>query len=947
MEIFNKSQLSYKIFITLSSVLFSVFIIGTGVFYILIQSILTERLEEILNNTVASVQQVVETSATLSIRSYLRSLAEQNKNIIQDLDRQHQAGKISREEAEQRAKDILLAQRLAGSGYVYGINSKGRIVVHPDAEMVGAEMGNHWLANMQVARKNGFIEYEWQNPGEPKPRKKVLAMEYYAPWDLIISVTAYRDEMTQLINAGDFRDQVLALKIGKAGYPLVLDHNGEILAHPTLAGNIFDLQGENAHFLQSLLAEKTGKRTYDWINPQGQKTSKIAMFSTIEEFGWLVVATGNSEEFYAPYKSLRNIFVSIFAIAILASIIVSIYLSRSITAPLNRLLTYLSSHSGSYNLTLPEPANRNEIEELSKYFENYVQQLYESNRKLTELLEEQKQTALDLSIYKQVFINIAEGITITDATGAIVQANPAFEKITGYTVSEAIGNNPRILKSDRHHPEFYQKMWHDILQKGFWSGEIWNKRKNDEVYPEWLTISVIRDAIGHITHYAAVFNDITLIVQQQEKIQFLAYHDHLTKLPNRLLLLERMHQLFSSCKRHGGAIICMIFDLDNFKTVNDSIGHDVGDLLLKEFVERILPMVRAEDIFCRIDGDEFVLVFQSEADEAENILPVVNRLHSISEKPFVFETQKAYMSLSIGIAIFPRDAETTEDLLKRANLALFTAKQSTGNSYAFFSSEMEIEVKKQLHYLAKIRSGLENYEFLPYFQPKVDFITGKVVGMEALARWKSEGKLINPGDFIPISEQSGLIIPLAKQIYEQAFHETALLLQQGYKLKLSVNLAPSQLQAENFLRDLVGLQEKSGLLTEFIELEVTESSLMKNIEQSRSILEQLSALGFSISIDDFGTGHSSLQYLKQIPLDTLKIDMSFVSGIGINQDDEKLIKTIILMARQFGLIIVAEGVEERHQEDFLRKLGCHYGQGYLYGKPMDITTFTEWLKNRS
>lgn len=948
MRVFNKSRLSYKIFVTLSGVLVSLFFFGTWFFYILIQNMLTERLEENLHNTVAGVRQVVETSATLSIRSYLRSLAEQNLHIIQDLDRQLKAGTLTREEAEFRAKDILLSQQIADTGYIYIIDSNGRIVVHPHADMVGADMHNHWLAEMQIKRKSGFIEYEWQNPGEPAQRQKFLSMEYFAPWDWIISVTAYRDELTKLINVADFRDKVLAIKIGKEGYPVVLDQNGEILAHPYLLKNINDLQNENRQILQTMLSERNGRLTYDWIDPQdGAKTKKIAVFSTIEEFGWLVAATENVEDFFHPLVTLRNIFLLLFIIAISASIIVSIYLSRSITAPLNRLLTHLASHSYNSNLAVPEPSNKDEIEELSEYFKNYVHHLYDSNRKLADLLEEQKQTALDLSIFKEVFINIVEGISITDAEGTIILANPAFEKITGYAVAEAVGSNPKILKSDRHHPEFYQNMWQSIRENGFWSGEIWNKRKNGEIYPEWLTISAIRAPHGSITHYAAVFNDITTLVRQQERIHFLAYHDHLTELPNRLLLLERMHQAFSSCKRHGGVIVCIIFNLDNFKTVNDSIGHEIGDLLLKEFVARILPTVRAEDTLSRIGGNEFALVFQNENDQTEHVLPVVNRLNSIIEKPFDFEAHKIYMTLSIGIALFPLDAETTEDLLKRANLALCSAKQVTGNSYSFFSTEMEIEVKKKLHYLAKIRSGLEDLEFLPYFQPKVDLVSGKVMGMEALARWKSAGKLISPGEFIPISEQSGLIIPLAKQIYEQAFRDTASLLEQGYMLKLSVNLSPSQLQAENFLEELMEIQKKSCLPTEYIELEVTESSLMKNVEQSRSTLEQLGNLGFKISIDDFGTGYSSLQYLKQIPLHTLKIDMSFVSGVGIDRDDEKLIKTIVLMAKQFGLTIVAEGVEKQNQETFLRDLGCHYGQGYLYGKPMDIVTFTEWVRNRS
>lgn len=947
MKMFNKSRLSYKIFFTLSSVLFSIFFFGTWAFYVLIQDILNERLEDNLGSIVSGAREIVETSATLAVRHTLRSLAEQDKHILQALHRQELEGRLTRQEAQTRAAEIVLAQRLGGSGYTYILDSRGHLVVHPNPSMKGADMREHWLAKRQMESRHGFVEYEWQNPGEPGPRQKILYMEYYPPWDWIISVTAYRDELAQLVDVEDFHDKVKTAKIGREGYLIILDREGKIIAHPSLTGNIKDLPRENSVPMQGFIDAREGRQIYDWIDPRsGLRQRKIAVFSTLDTFGWLVAATGILDEFYAPLDTLRRIFLGLFAVAMASSIIVSIYLSRSISAPLNRLLTQLSNNPGDASLMLPASADRDEIEELSEYFRNYVLHLRASNEKLAALFEEQKQTALDLSIFKEVFLNIVEGISITDAQGTIIQANPAFEKITGYSVAEAVGSNPRMLKSNRHSRDFYEKMWQSIGEKGFWSGEVWNKRKNGEIYPEWLTISAVRDQNGNTTHYAAVFNDVTTVVRQQERIQFLAYHDHLTELPNRLLVLDRMHQAFSFCRRHGGAIVCMSLDLDNFKTVNDSIGHEAGDLVLKDFVARILPTVRTEDTFGRMGGDEFVLLFHHPAREIENILPIVSRLHERMDEPFFCAEQKIYLTLSIGIAVFPADGDTREDLLKRSYLALSSAKQTQGHSSSFFSIEMETEVKKRLYYLAKIRSGLENREFLPFFQPKVDLRSGRVVGMEALARWRSDGKLINPGEFIPISEQSGLIVPLSKQIYEQAFRDNARLLQRGHELVVSVNLAPSQLLAPNFLEEFVEIQEKSSLPARFIELEVTESSLMKNVERSRRILDHLAGLGFRFSIDDFGTGYSSLQYLKQIPLHTLKIDMSFVSGIGSDPDDEKLIETIVLMAGQFGLTIVAEGVEENRQEAFLRNLGCHYGQGYLYGRPMEFAAFTAWLETK-
>lgn len=943
----RKNRLSYRIFLVLSGVLFSLFFLGTWIFYSLVHHILDERLEENLGNTVNGVRQLIETSATLSVRNYLRSLAEQNRHLLEDLDHRVGRGELTRDKAEDFGKRILLAQRIARSGYTYAINSQGRLVVHPHDRLVGADLSQQWLGQMQTVRKFGFLEYEWQNPDDTGPRRKILYMEHFAPWDWIISVSAYRDELPQLIDVADFRDKVQSISIGKEGYPVLLDLEGHILIHPYLSGSIENIAGPNRALLQQLLSLRQGRLTYDWNDPRSNKTiKKIALFSTIEEFGWLVMATGNIDEFYAPMNTLRTIVLILFSVAVVASVGVSIILSRYLTAPLVRLLAHLSRHAQKEQSLPALVEGKDEIEDLTNYFQGYVTSLQQSNTRLAELVAEQRRAALDLSIFKEVFLNIVEGITITDAQGRIIQANPAFEKITGYTAAEAIGSNPKILKSNYHPPDFYRAMWAKIGEQGYWSGEIWNRRKCGEIYPEWLTITAIRNPEGDITHYAAVFNDITTTVRQQERINFLAFYDALTELPNRLLSLERMLQAFIACRRHGGSVVCFIIDLDNFKTVNDSIGHDIGDLLLKEMVQRLLPTLRGEDTLGRLGGDEFILIVRDDAVGGEHIPPILERLYQQLEMPFVFQEQKVYVTISVGIALHPADATTPEELLKRAELALYNAKQSSGNSSSFFSMDMETEVRKKLHYLAKIRSGLERDEFLPFFQPKINLASGAVVGMEALARWRSEGRLISPADFIPISEQSGLIVPLARRLYEQAFRHTALLRKQGFALQLSVNLSPTQLLADTFLADLLEIQVRSELSPQAIELEVTESSLMANVERSRKLLEQLVDHGFTIAIDDFGTGYSSLQYLKQIPLHTLKIDMSFVSGIGRDRDDEKLVETIALMAGQFGLTIVAEGVEEEQQASFLRQCGCHFGQGYLYGKPMEFEEFRNWLKHR-
>jgi len=943
----NKARLSYRIFFTLTSVLLLLFVFLGWIAFAYVESVIRDHLERNLRQAVGNVETVVKTSADLSIRSYLRAVAEQKERVVAEMHRRSLAGEMTEEEAKARAAELLLLSRLGPSGYCYVVNSEGTVLIHPDKNLVQKNIANFAFVQEQIRIHEGIVNYSWRNPGEEAERPKILYSVYFQPWDWLIASTAYRDELSWLIEPLDFRSNLLDIKIGEQGFPFLFDEDGTILFHPRLHGNIYQLDDPEADLLRRVMVYHLDKEVHHSTEFFGDADHQIVFTRNIAAMGWVVGAIGHEEDFYKPLYTLGNIFVVLLLLGIACSVLVSYYLSRSVTEPLNRLLTSLSDSADELNLKPFSVGDKDEIEEISAYCANYVESLKDNNRQLQQLFAEQQKTAFDLQIFKEVFENTAEGVTITDNEGRILQANPAFSRITGYPIEDVLGENPRLLKSGRHEPEFYTSMWDSIAETGFWSGEIWNKRRNGQIYPELLTISAIRNLHGEITNYAAVFNDISTLIEQQERIEYLAYHDHLTNLPNRLLLLDRLQQATSICRRNGGEVVCMALDIDNFKTVNDSMGHAQGDALLLKFVDRIKHVVRDEDTLARMGGDDFVYVFRNLQQGIQFILPVVERFQQSVEEPFLLQNQKVYVSLSIGIAVYPEDSQTTEDLLKRADLALYNAKRLVGNSYQFFSRDMEVAVVKKLHYLAKIRQGLDLHEFVPFFQPKVDLKTGKAVGMEALARWRTGGNLVNPGDFIPLSEESGLIVPLARQIYELAFQETARLRAAGYDLHLSVNLAPFQLRYENFLTELLQLQEQSGLSPEFIEFEVTESSLMENVEKSKNVLQSLAGAGFTVSIDDFGTGYSSLQYLKQLPLNALKIDMAFISGIGVDIDDETLIRTIVLMAKQFGLNIVAEGVEEKFQEEFLAELGCDLGQGYYYGKPMEAGQFAAWLAERA
>ncbi len=941
---FKKIRLSHTIFLTVCSTFLALLFLGSWIAYILIDSTIARHLDENLAQTIKSIRQIVEKSATLSSRNYLRTIAQQHLVTVNTHYLRSLSGDLSEEEARRESRSKIFSQTIGSSGYTYIIDSHGILQAHPAGLLQGKDISEWQFVQEQINRKEGFLEYEWQNPGEAKPRKKVLFMDYFEPWDWIISVTAYRDELPQLLNPKDFRDEILSIKIAEHGYPFVIDKQGLVVAHPTMSGNVLTQSTAYRDLFRDIIAARQGKIEYDWTDPQTkEKQEKIAVFETIDEFGWIIAATGYVADFYRPLQNLKTLFFALLCCGIFLAFLISYYLSIYVTAPLNALLKKISEEQDISAPTKIYASDKNEIEELSNHFSEYVRQLKDRNEKLHELLQEQIRTSLDINIYKEIFENIVEGISITDIEGTIVSANPAFERITGYSAREAVGKNPRILKSHKHPPMFYEKMWKMLQEKGFWSGKIWNKRKNGEVYPEWLTISAVKDKTGKVTNYAAVFNDITELVQQQERIQFLAYHDHLTKLPNRLMVQEKLEQMISECRRREEKLICLICDLENFKAFNDSLGQEGGDGLLNLFVERLRPLLRLEDILGRIGGDEFVILVKEEDASAEEALAISRRIFSACTDPLQLDGHLIYLTTSIGIAFFPDDATEGDELLKRAMLTLNNAEKTKGNSVSFFNPALETEAKKKTMYLARIREGLANNEFVPFFQPKVNLATGRVSGMEALARWMSDGRLVSPAEFIPVAEDSGLIIQMSRQIYAKAFRQTAALIEQGYKLKLSVNLSPLQLQSVSFLEDLLTLQRESGLAAEHIELEITESTLFENTDRVLSLLNSIVDAGFTISIDDFGTGYSSLQYLKQLPLSALKVDMSFVSGIGKNKDDEQLIRTIAMLAKQFGLQIVAEGVEEKAQVDFLRRLGCNDGQGYYFAKPLALKEFCSWL----
>ncbi|TCS70650.1 EAL domain-containing protein [Effusibacillus lacus] len=550
-----------------------------------------------------------------------------------------------------------------------------------------------------------------------------------------------------------------------------------------------------------------------------------------------------------------------------------------------------------------------------------------------------KRVEEQLHLVSKVIENTVEGIVVTDIHGSIQLVNPAFTAITGYSPEEVIGKNPRILNSGRHDAEFYISMWASIHETGKWEGEIWNRRKNGEIYPEWLTISAVSDEMGKITHYAATFTDITERKSYEERIVYQAHHDTLTGLPNRTFFQNLTSQL-DHAKQQNQMLAVLIIDLDRFKGINESLGHSAGDRLLQGVAERLKSCVRDGDIVARLGGDEFALLLTQITSEKD----VVRRVRHIAEvfkEPLICGSEEIFTSMSMGISLYPADGKDMEELLKNADTALYRARELGGGHYQFYTPEMNSKAFERLALETDLRKALDRQEFVLYYQPKVDMQTGQIVGMETLIRWEHPDLgTVSPAEFISLAEETGLIIPIGEWVLHTACKQNKAWQQAGFSpLRVAVNLSARQFRQTDLVATVARVLHETGLDPEYLELEITESIALENADRTIATLNELRTLGVRISIDDFGTGYSSLSYLKKFPIDTLKIDRSFVREIDTNLSDAAIVTAIITLAHSLNLKVVAEGVETPVQQAFLLKQKCDEMQGYLFSRPVPVSSF--------
>ncbi len=542
-----------------------------------------------------------------------------------------------------------------------------------------------------------------------------------------------------------------------------------------------------------------------------------------------------------------------------------------------------------------------------------------------------------------------EGMVITDPSGTIERVNHAFTEITGYSADEAVGKNTSLLKSGRHSSAFFDALWGDLLRHGVWQGELWNRRKNGEVFPQWLAISAVRDAKGTVTHYVGMLSDITVRKAAEAEIRQLAFYDPLTNLPNRRMLTDRLKQALASARRNQSHGALLFIDLDHFKTLNDTKGHAQGDSLLQQVAARLNAAIREGDTVARLGGDEFVVMLQNlsanATDAAAQAEAVGEKVLAALRSPYYFNTLVHHGTGSLGIALFDDHQDSVDELLKRADLALYQAKDGGRNTMRFFDPAMQASVSARAALEVDLRHGLEHDQLRLHYQPQVND-QGRLTGAEALVRWQHpQLGLVMPGRFISMAEETGLILPLGSWVLETACTQLALWAGQvdTAHLTLAVNVSPRQFHREHFVDEVLALLQKTGAPATRLKLELTESLLVSDVEDIIRKMAALKRRGVGFSLDDFGTGYSSLTYLKRLPLDQLKIDQSFLCDALTNPDDAAIASAIIALGQSLGMTVIAEGVETPEQRDFLRGEGCYNYQGFLFGHPGPIESLAPWI----
>ncbi len=682
---------------------------------------------------------------------------------------------------------------------------------------------------------------------------------------------------------------------------------------------VFQIRRENDHEILKAVLPALAQRDYlgkDCLGchgvAEGTVLGAVSMQISLEKVNAAVAAFAVKVSWTAASSSIPLILLIYFS------------LSRSVTRPLRAVSDGLDRiAAGGVELGNSLPVRgADEIAEATTAFNRAI-------AKAHQMVKEERISA-------DVFEHALEGILVTDRQARILKVNPAFTRTTGYSAAEAIGKTPRLLQSGQHDRAFYDAFWNSLITRGHWQGDIWNKRKNGEVYPQWLNVSSVKNELGEIECFIAIFSDITERKRQEALISYQAFHDSLTGLPNRALFRDRLGQALAIARRHrdqSGAV--MFLDLDRFKFINDSLGHDVGDQLLKEVARRLRMSVRAVDTVARLGGDEFTVLLPGIIDP-KGAETVAGKILANARQPYFLNDMELFVTVSIGISFYPADGEDPETLMKNADTAMYHIKEQGRAGYCFYSPELSVRTEQHLLLETELHHALKHGEFEVFYQPQIHLESGRILGVEALVRWNHPRQgLVPAGDFLHLCEETGLIVPIGEWVLRTACQALSSWFKQGHDLTLSINLSPRQFHHDNLVDTVVRALAASQLPARCLELEVAESLAMQDLARTTRTLGALAARGVRLAITEFGAGfHSSVHDLKRLPVNAIKIDRAFVRDLNADQQNAAFIESMIKLSREPNMRVVAMGVENDEQLLKLRAMRCDGAQGHLISEPL-------------
>ncbi len=734
------------------------------------------------------------------------------------------------------------------------------------------------------------------------------------------------------VNGASLLGSIKSTTLDGNGYFFVTSWDGSILMHPDQRL----LLRKGVHPVPAELLQRAthgSREVVETVDDSG--TAVLSTFTKLQSTGWVLGMNTPLAEAYAEVREQERESLYSLVAGILFAALVALAMMRIFISPLRRLAREIKGIdvSRGKRIEAVEVRGGSEIRQLADEFNTLAQRINQDREAL--------------ALAASVFDNAQEGILITDAEARVVSVNPAFSRISGYAPDELLGRNPSILKSGLHDREFYQAMWQALASHGSWRGEVWNRRRNGEIYAELVNINAVRDAQGRLTRYISISTDITDLKKTQRKLENLATTDPLTGLPNRTLLADRLEQTIAHAGRLNRIFMVAFLDLDGFKAVNDHNGHHFGDLLLIQVAARLRECLRTGDTVARLGGDEFVLILTNLEDRATGLNTLERLLDAVSE-PYAIDGREAEVSASIGVTVFPADAADAETLLRYADQAMYRAKNEGRGRIRVFDPALDRTSQTRRQTVERFREALQTNELLLHYQPKIDLRSGRIVGLEALLRWlHTERGLLAPPLFLDDFRKHPIIIEVGDWVLAEAVRQMAAWRDQhGLDLPISVNLTAQHLVQPGFTERLRGLFGRHpNVQPDRLEIEILESDAMQDMAEVRKTIARCRDFGIGFAIDDFGTGQASLSYLRNVPADTIKIDRSFIHSMLAAPEDHAVVEGIVRLAKIFGRKVIAEGVESEQQGRALIALGCHHAQGYGIAPPMPAEAVADWVNS--